>query len=67
MADLVLSDSYKSFEKIKKIDENVKIILSSGFNEQMVTKNLIGSGLAGFLQKPYTILELQNKIREVLK
>jgi len=60
-------DGYHTFKELKDINPEVKVILSSGYNEQFVTQNLTGSGLAGFLQKPYTIEKLNKKIKEVLE
>ena len=60
-------DGYHIFKELKDINPEVKVILSSGYNEQFVTQNLTGSGLAGFLQKPYTIEKLNKKIKEVLE
>jgi len=54
------------FRKIRKIRPDVRILLSSGFNEQEVTEKFAGEGLSGFIQKPYRIQELLDKIHEIL-
>ena len=59
-------DGYTAFNEIKKINPDARVILSSGFNEQVVVQSLVGADLAGFLQKPYTIKELQNQIRKAV-
>ena len=43
------------------------MILSSGYNEQEVASRFVGKGLAGFIQKPYRLVELKAKIREILQ
>jgi CheY-like chemotaxis protein len=45
----------------------VRVILSSGYNEQDVITRFAGKGLAGFVQKPYTTDELLAKVREALE
>jgi nitrogen-specific signal transduction histidine kinase len=52
--------------KLQAINSDVKILLSSGFNEMEAVQRFSGRGLAGFLQKPYTSAALLNKIHDVL-
>jgi two-component system cell cycle sensor histidine kinase/response regulator CckA len=51
---------------IRTINPHVPIILSSGFTETEATRHFEGKGLAGFLQKPYTISQLSERVRSVL-
>ena len=51
---------------MRRIDSEVKVILSSRFNEQDTTKEF-SMDLAGFLHKPYAPEALQAKVREVLE
>ena len=53
------------FRELKRISPEVKVILSSGFNEQDTINRFRGKGLAGFIQKPYRSEELISKIREL--
>jgi len=59
-------DGDMTFREMKNIDKNVKVVLSSGYNEIEVTRNLTGKGLAGFIQKPYKMSSIIKKLREVL-
>jgi CheY-like chemotaxis protein len=54
------------FRELRRIRENVKVLLSSGFNEPDATQHFVGMGLAGFIQKPYRFAELSAKLREIL-
>ncbi|MCF7810753.1 PAS domain S-box protein [bacterium] len=54
------------FEEIKKINNEVQIILSSGYDEVEASKRFAGKGLSGFIQKPYRPSSLSNKILELL-
>jgi len=48
----------ETFHELRKIRENVAVVLTSGYDEQEATRRFTGQGLAGFLQKPYTTVEL---------
>lgn len=54
-----------AFSEMCRIDPEVKVILSSGYNEQDATNRFAGKGLAGFLQKPYSEEELTAKLSEI--
>ena len=56
----------ETFTEIRRVKEDVKVILSSGYNEQDTTRNFAGKGLAGFIQKPYRLDALRDMIRAVL-
>ena len=43
----------ETFRAMREITPDVRVILSSGYNEQDATSYFVGRGLAGFLQKPY--------------
>jgi two-component system, cell cycle sensor histidine kinase and response regulator CckA len=60
-------DGEESFREMRKIKPGVKVILSSGYNEQDVTQRFVGKHLAGFIQKPYRLTELHSRLQEVLK
>ena len=60
-------DGEETFREIKRMDNEAQIILSSGYNEQEVTDRFAGKGLAGFIQKPYRISALLEKVYDVLK
>jgi PAS domain S-box-containing protein len=53
--------------RLTAIRSDVKVVLSSGFNEVEVIQRFAGKGLAGFIHKPYTALALANKISEVIR
>ena len=50
----------------RKINPDVRVILSSGFGKEEVTGRFEGLGLAGFLQKPYRPDALLAEIRRCL-
>ena len=52
---------------LRRVREDVPIILSSGYNEQDVSQQFAGRRLAAFLQKPYTADELISKVCRTVK
>ena len=55
------------YREIRRISPQAKVILSSGYNEQEATSRFTSKGLAGFIQKPYGLDKLREKLREVLE
>jgi PAS domain S-box-containing protein len=55
-----------TFERLKGINPNVKILLSSGYSVDGQASELLKRGCNGFIQKPFNIKELSKKIRDVL-
>ncbi len=60
-------DGEATFRELRRMRPDTKVILSSGYNEQENTNRFAGKGLAGFIQKPYGIRSLSEKIRRVLE
>lgn len=58
-------DGEQCFRELKQINPDVKVIISSGFSEHEVTQKFAGSGLAGFIQKPYKLSILKEAIQKM--
>jgi CheY-like chemotaxis protein len=58
-------DGEQCFRELRKINPDVKVIMSSGYNQQEVTQKFVGKGLAGFIQKPYKMSVLRQVIMEI--
>jgi CheY-like chemotaxis protein len=57
----------ETFKELKKINPDVKVILTSGYSADEVKLNFENSNdLMGFLEKPFTAQALSEKIRNVL-
>ncbi len=54
------------FMRLKKINPDIKAILSSGYSLDDQGKKIMDSGFRGFLQKPFGMKDLSIKIKEVL-
>ena len=59
-------DGNATFEALKQIRRDVKVILSSGYSEEEVAQRFTGKGLAGFIQKPYGYQQLRKELERVL-
>jgi PAS domain S-box-containing protein len=56
----------KVFQKIKTAKIRSRIIVSSGYSDDILGNDNFSTEIDGFLQKPYKIEELSKKVREVL-
>ena len=72
--DLVLLDltmpglsGYETLAQLRQIKSEVRVILSSGYNQIDVTDRLNDPGRVGFLQKPYDADKLINVVRQFMK
>ena len=54
------------FDRIKTLNPRVRVILSSGYGIEGPAESLLKQGCDGFLQKPYTMGQLANRIKAVL-
>jgi two-component system, cell cycle sensor histidine kinase and response regulator CckA len=55
-----------AFRAMREIKPEVRVILTSGYNEQEAVQEFLGRGLAGFIQKPYRFKDLQKLVDEVM-
>ena len=55
------------FIELRKIREDARIVLCSGFTEHEILSRFEGSGIAGFIQKPVRIDALLTKINAVIQ
>ena len=56
----------EAFRSMKLLASEARIIMSSGYSEQDAAESLLSEGLAGFLQKPYQMSDLQKLLPVVL-
>ena len=73
MVDLVLLDmimpksgGHETFLKLKAIDPQVKVLLSSGFVNESAVEDLLAQGACGFIPKPHRLPVIARAIRDVL-
>ncbi len=56
----------ETFDRLKAANPGIRIILSSGYSLNGQASRILEKGCKSFLQKPFSIVELSKKIREVL-
>jgi len=57
----------EAFNALRQIRPEVRVVLSSGYNELEAIRAFAGKGLAGFLRKPYTTVGLLEILRGILE
>ncbi|HJV65989.1 MAG TPA: PAS domain S-box protein [Geomonas sp.] len=60
-------DGEHTFSELRRLDPQLRVIMSSGYNESEVVQKFTGTGLAGFIQKPYSFAALREVLYKVLK
>ena len=55
------------FTKLKELNQDVKILLASGYSVEGQAAKIMALGCDGFIQKPFTLELLSNKIDEILR
>jgi PAS domain S-box-containing protein len=56
----------EAFRELRQINPNVRVILVSGYSEDDIAARFAGKGLAGCLQKPYTVDRLRSLLSTLL-
>jgi signal transduction histidine kinase/CheY-like chemotaxis protein len=55
-------DGEQTLGELRRIRPEVRVVLSSGYDESDIARRFAGQRLAGFIQKPYTAAALAQKI-----
>lgn len=56
----------ETYEKLRELDPDVRIILSSGYDEKMSTIDIQGDDALVFLRKPYALDQLLTCVQDAL-
>ena len=71
--DLVLLDMVmpemtgsEAFYRLRDMDPDVKVLLSSGYVGEGEAQSLLRDGALGFLEKPYSVEQLARRMRDIL-
>ena len=57
----------KAFDQLKRIKSDVKVIIASGYTEDQRIREMYEQGCIGFIQKPFRINKLSEKILKALQ
>jgi two-component system, cell cycle sensor histidine kinase and response regulator CckA len=68
LLDLIMPDQSgkETFAQLKALNPQVRVLLSSGYSIDGEAAAIMQQGCGGFIQKPFDLKQLSNKIREVL-
>jgi PAS domain S-box-containing protein len=55
-----------AYDRIKELNQNIKVLLSSGFSIDGEATEILDRGCNGFIQKPFTMQALSRKIGDIL-
>jgi len=66
--DMIMPDTGggEVFDRMKDIDPEVRVLLSSGYSIDGQATEIISRGCAGFIQKPFNTKQLSEKLAEIL-
>ncbi len=59
-------DGGRIFDRIREIQPDMPVLLSSGYAINGHAEKIMRRGCNGFIQKPYNIRDLSNKVRQIL-
>ena len=67
--DMIMPDMSggETFKHLKAIKPDVKVLLSSGYSINGQAKDILDQGCRGFIQKPFSMRELSQRIRSALE
>ncbi len=66
--DMIMPDMSggNTYDRLKEINPDIKVLLSSGYSISGQAQEILDRGCNGFIQKPFTMKTLSQKIRETL-
>jgi CheY-like chemotaxis protein len=56
----------ETFRQLRRISPEVRVMVMSGYTEQEVSHLFADNGIGAFLQKPFTLADLQVKLKQML-
>ncbi len=56
----------ETFDRLRAIDSNIKVLLSSGYSINGQATNILRRGCDGFIQKPFNMNQLAEKVQKIL-
>jgi len=68
LLDMIMPDlgGGETYDRLKEINPDVKVLLSSGYSINEKANEILERGCNGFIQKPFDLRELSEKIGEIL-
>jgi CheY-like chemotaxis protein len=57
----------ETFDRLKAIDPDVKVLLSSGYSLDGQARDIIERGCVGFIQKPFSLIRLSEMLQSAAR
>ena len=57
----------ETYDRLKEADEDVRVLLASGYSINGKAKEIMDRGCVGFIQKPFSLNDLSTKIKQALE
>jgi len=66
--DMIMPDmgGGETYNQLKEINPSIKTLLSSGYSINGKAQAILNNGCSGFIQKPFNLMYLSQKIRKIL-
>jgi DNA-binding NtrC family response regulator len=66
--DMIMPDmgGGETYNQLKEINPSIKTLLSSGYSINGKAQAILNTGCSGFIQKPFNLMYLSQKIRKIL-
>jgi two-component system, cell cycle sensor histidine kinase and response regulator CckA len=59
-------DGIEAFGELRRLNPDVRVVLASGYSHEDMAARFAGKGLAGVLQKPYTLSKMRESLTGLL-
>ena len=59
-------DGEETLRELRALEPKVRVVMSSGYDEQDLSSRLAGKGLVGFVQKPFSLAQLKAGLQAAL-
>jgi two-component system cell cycle sensor histidine kinase/response regulator CckA len=56
----------EAYDRMKEINPDIKVLLSSGYGINGQATEILERGCDGFIQKPFSVMDLSQKLRQIL-
>jgi PAS domain S-box-containing protein len=54
------------YQRLRELNPDIKVILSSGYSINGMASDILNQGCNGFIQKPFNLQEIANKLKEII-
>jgi DNA-binding NtrC family response regulator len=59
-------DGEQTFQELRRLKPGIRVVMCSGYSEQDIAAKYISQGLAGFIQKPYKLADLEWAMKDLV-